>query len=79
MKIFFQCWVNWYQPNCNLAFETFAPEILRGSVTSPGRPYGVIVTCENFSNANVPEIFYKESTGWPKKMCTHENFNCDFD
>ena len=18
-------------------------------------------------------------TGWPKKMCTHENFNCDFD
>jgi len=19
------------------------------------------------------------TTGWPKKMCTHENFNCDFD
>ena len=19
------------------------------------------------------------NTGWPKKMCTHENFNCDFD
>ena len=24
-------------------------------------------------------LFSQWSTGWPKKMCTHENFNCDFD
>ena len=22
---------------------------------------------------------YNLEAGWPKKMCTHENFNCDFD
>ena len=26
-----------------------------------------------------PLSHFVTSTGWPKKMCTHKNFNCDFD
>ena len=33
----------------------------------------------NTFNCNYFPLENKTMVGWPKKMCTHENFNCDFD
>jgi len=34
---------------------------------------------KNWDNRSSHKNYSATLYGWPKKMCTHENFNCDFD
>ena len=43
----------------------------------PGQEASLATHVQNVLRKQVYCI--EENTGWPKKMCTHENFNCDFD
>jgi len=61
---------NWF--GC---LEVFNNPFLRLNIVNPS----VETDFQMHDNLRIAASSMEPNTGWPKKMCTHENFNCDFD